>query len=549
MGADMKIGFLGPQGSFSEEAARQLSPEANLILVAYPSIDAVFLAVAQQEAAQGVVPLESLTEGPVTGTLDNLFQHAGQANIVEVIILQLPQAIRQNDLQTGAGGEMKPARPDKVKFAVLGPHYHGRTGNDATSLVIYPHRDRIGLLEDILHIISQEYGLNLSSIHSRPDTKGGFRFFIELEGHLEDEAVSCCLQDLEGKLAADEAEVRIFGAYPRRLFNEPRLGVIGIIGGTGLMGGWFEKFFGGAGYRVFTSGRKTPLTYQQCVEQSDAVIINVPIQHAVGVIRSVGPCFRPGQLLVDNTSIKTQPVAAMLESVPEGVEVLGMHTVFGPSVPELRNQNVLFTHTARSGELAQEFEGIFYKYGARITRTTPEYHDQQMAFHQNLEHFTKIALAEVLRERFGGTEALASYSSPNSRMSMITMGRILNMDPQMVAEIQTYNLQGPGMIEKYLEVVSRLGAALIQGEVEPLRQAMAQNAQRLGGDFLGQMMQTSQEVENLLRELSRAFRRRKEPWGARPGEAQEAGEGGRGERTQKADQGKGTDQDERSEAP
>jgi hypothetical protein len=63
------------------------------------------------------------------------------------------------------------------------------------------------------------------------------------------------------------------------------------------------------------------------------------------------------------------------------------------------------------------------------------------------------------------------------------------------------------------------------------------------------MMQTSQEVENLLRELSRAFRRRKEPWGARPGEVQEAGEGGRGERVQKAYQVKGTDQDERSEAP
>ena len=56
-----------------------------------------------------------------------------------------------------------------------------------------------------------------------------------------------------------------------------------------------------------------------------------------------------------------------------------MHTVFGPAVENLRQQNVIFTRTPASGELAREFEAIFYKYGAKITYTTPEYHDKQMA--------------------------------------------------------------------------------------------------------------------------------------------------------------------------
>jgi len=574
----VKIGFLGPPGSHSEEVARNLSPEANLL--AYPSIDVLFGAVANRSVAQGVIPLESVVEGPVTEALDNLFQYAGQANIVEVVILPIQHAlgslVAQSEIREilsttqafkqcaaylarefpktdllevssatsaieqilqgrlmGAAAigpefafkryglkvvaaNIGDVKHNKVKFAVLGAHFHERTGDDTTSLVIYPHRDRIGLLEDILHIISQDYSLNLSSIHSRPDTKGGFRFYIELEGHLEDQAVASCVEDLERKLAGDEAEVKVFGAYPRSLFNVPRIKVIGIIGGTGLMGSWFVKFFEGAGYRVLTSGRQTPLTYQQCVEESDAVIINVPILHAVKVIRSVGKYFRPGQLVVDNTSIKTQPVAAMLESVPEGVEVLGMHTVFGPSTGALANQNVLFTPTPQSGELAQEFENIFYKYGARITRTTPEYHDQQMAFHQNLEHFSKIALAELMRRRFGGPESLASYSSPNSRMSLITLGRILNLDPQMISEIQSFNTQGPAMIEEYLEVVTRLGRSLIRGDVGELRQSMAESAQRFGEGFLEQMMWTSREIEDYLRELNRTFRKRKESGRTRP---------------------------------
>jgi prephenate dehydrogenase len=555
----MTIGFLGPEGTYTDEAAKQLFPDTKRL--AYPSIDAVFEAVASQAASFGVVPIESLVQGPVTETLDNLFRYAGQVTIGEMLVLPIdhalgglgrpdevrrilskdqalhqcsayiarthPQAtlvetssttaamemivregwrdaaaignasaIRQYGLEILARGIGNPPQ-NKTKFAVLGDRYHAPTGSDATSFVIYPHRDRIGLLQDILHLISRESGLNLSSIHSRPDTKGGFRFYIEVEGHVEDAAVAHCLAAMERALVSDDVEVRVFGAYPRRMFNEPRLHTIGVIGGTGQMGRWFVPFFDRAGYRVLISGRTTPLSYQQCIEQSDAVIFNVPISNTVELVHKLGPYFRPGQLMVDNTSIKTQPVRAMLEVAPEGVEVLGMHTVFGPTVTELRRQNVVFTTTPRSGELAQEFEGIFYKYGATITHTTPEYHDRQMAFHQNLEHFTKVVLAEVLRAQFGAPEMMARYSSPNSRLSLITMGRVLNGDPGLYAEIQTQNLQGPGTIQEYLRVAGEIGRALMDGDAGRFAQAMSQCAEAFGHDFLAHAVDISNAIQRV----------------------------------------------------
>ena len=157
----------------------------------------------------------------------------------------------------------------------------------------------------------------------------------------------------------------------------------------------------------------------------------------------MGRHFRPGQLIADNTSIKTQPVEAMLAAVPEGVEVLGMHTIFGPRVESLRHQNIVFTRTPASGPRAKEFEDVFYKHGATITYTTPQYHDKQMAFHQNLEHFTKVALAQVLHTHFSDPTEMDRYSSPNSRTSLAVMGRILRADPDLYSEIQSYNLQGP----------------------------------------------------------------------------------------------------------
>jgi prephenate dehydrogenase len=555
----MTSGFLGPEGTYTDEATKQLFPQTTR--VAYPSIEAVFEAVASRAISAGVVPIESLVQGPVTETLDNLFRYAGKVIIGDLLVLPIdhalgalgkPEDIRrilskdqalhqcsdyiartypraalvetpsttaamamiarqgwrdaaaignaaalvQYGLEVLARGIGNPPQ-NKTKFAVLGDRYHAPTGTDATSFVIYPHRDRIGLLEDILHLISRESGLNLSSIHSRPDTKGGFRFYIEVEGHVEDPAVAHCLAAMERALVADDTEVRVFGAYPRRMFNEPRLHTIGVIGGTGLMGGWFRPFFEKAGYQVLISGRTTPLTYQQCIEQADAIIINVPISHTLEVIHKVGHFFRPGQLMVDNTSIKTQPVATMLEVAPEGVEVLGMHTVFGPTITELRRQNVIFTTTPQSGELAQEFEGIFYKYGATITHTTPEYHDRQMAFHQNLEHFTKVVLAEVLRSQFGAPEAMTSYSSPNSRLSLITTGRVLKGDPGLYAEIQTQNLQGAGMIQEYLRIAGEIGRALMQGEASHFAHAMSRCAEAFGSDFLAQAVATSNAIQEV----------------------------------------------------
>jgi len=553
----MTIGFLGPAGTYTDEAAQQLFPAD--ARVPYASIDAVFEAVVARAVRYGVVPIESLVQGPVTETLDNLFRYAGRVTIGDMLVLAIdhaigalgkPQEIRRilskdqalhqcsaflahtfpqaalvetpsttaamemivqqgwrdaaaignaaalehYGLEVLARGIGNPPQ-NKTKFAVLGEHHHARTGVDATSFVIYPHRDRIGLLQDILHIISRESGLNISSLHSRPNTNGTYRFYFEVEGHIEDTPVASCLAAVERALASDDVEVRVFGSYPRRMFNEPRIHTIGLLGGTGQMGRWFTPFFEHAGYRVLIAGRTTPLSYQQCIAQSDAVIINVPISNTVELIHKVGHFFRPGQLMVDNTSIKTQPVAAMLEVAPEGVEVLGMHTVFGPTIRELRRQNVIFTTTPRSGELAQEFEGIFYKYGATITHTTPEYHDRQMAFHQNLEHFTKVVLAEVLRAQFGKPEVMATYSSPNSRLSLITMGRVLKGDPQLYAEIQTQNLQGAGMIREYLRIASDIGEALMRGDAERFAQAMSACAEAFGAAFVDHAVATSNAIQ------------------------------------------------------
>jgi prephenate dehydratase len=65
-----RLAYLGPPGTFSEEAALSYAPQAQRI--PFPSIPAVAQAVQAHIAEEGIVPIENSLEGAVNDTLDLL---------------------------------------------------------------------------------------------------------------------------------------------------------------------------------------------------------------------------------------------------------------------------------------------------------------------------------------------------------------------------------------------------------------------------------------------------------------------------------------------
>jgi prephenate dehydrogenase len=88
-----------------------------------------------------------------------------------------------------------------------------------------------------------------------------------------------------------------------------------------------------------------------------------------------------------------------------------------------------------------------------------------------------------------------SYSSPNSRTSLITMGRILRADPDLYREIQSYNLQGPAMIQAYLEAAQALGQALTSGNTQAFKDSMISSATALGEGYLADLFEKSKTLQ------------------------------------------------------
>jgi prephenate dehydratase len=101
---------------------------------------------------------------------------------------------------------------NRTRFVLLGKDKAAPSGEDKTSMVCFIFQDRPGMLLQILQEFAYRY-LNLTKIESRPtkEVLGEYCFFIDCEGHEEDEVVASALKCLDCKLP----RVKLLGSYPR----------------------------------------------------------------------------------------------------------------------------------------------------------------------------------------------------------------------------------------------------------------------------------------------------------------------------------------------
>ncbi|NLZ27776.1 MAG: prephenate dehydratase [Firmicutes bacterium] len=101
---DNFLGFLGPQGTFTEEAALLYNHDRSQYLREYATIDRIIEDVAAGILGQGVVPIENSLEGSVNITLDALVQNEGAYIYQEVLYpvshcLLAPEGTRMDDIE------------------------------------------------------------------------------------------------------------------------------------------------------------------------------------------------------------------------------------------------------------------------------------------------------------------------------------------------------------------------------------------------------------------------------------------------------------------
>jgi len=268
-----RLAFLGPAGTFSEQAALLCDPQAQLL--PFATVAAVAAAVDSGMADEGIMAIENSLEGSVTDTLDMLI-HESALLIRRELVLPIehcllvkpgttadqvttvyshPQALGQcrrflercftrarmeASLSTTAAVEqmmeqdgaaavatMRAAelykaqvlaraiqdnQNNETRFVLVAASDSAATGRDKTSLAFSVPQDRPGSLVDALKEFSDRR-INLTKIESRPTKQelGKYVFLVDLEGHRTDPKVVEALE----RVQALAYFFKVFGSYPR----------------------------------------------------------------------------------------------------------------------------------------------------------------------------------------------------------------------------------------------------------------------------------------------------------------------------------------------
>jgi prephenate dehydrogenase len=211
---------------------------------------------------------------------------------------------------------------------------------------------------------------------------------------------------------------------------------VAVIGGNGQMGRWFTRFFESRNFPVLVADVGTPRTSREVAAAADVVIISVPIPKVTEVAREVAPHLSPDAVLMDLTSVKQRPMAAMMAAFPG--EVVGTHPLFGPGEETIEGHTMVLCQ-GRGERWFHWLQDLLTQAGARVKITTAAEHDRLMAVVQGLAHFILIAFGTVIRDLGVSPEDLEEFSTPTFTTLHNLTRRLLSQDPKLYACIQLQN--------------------------------------------------------------------------------------------------------------
>ncbi len=264
-------------------------------------------------------------------------------------------------------------------------------------------------------------------------------------------------------------------------------GLVLLVGGKGGMGRYFEACFRRAGYRVRILDKENWPDARSLCDGIDLAMIGVPIDVSCQVIRNIGPFIPAKAVLCDITSIKEQPLEAMLKA--HAGPVIGLHPLFGPTTSSLDKQIVVAT-PGRDDDACQWVLDQFATWGAVVVRSDAAEHDDIMGIVQSLRHFATFAFGQFLKRRQISLARTLEFSSPIYRLELGMVGRLFAQDPSLYSEIIFASEQRREMLKDYMTSLCENLEMLEKGDKQ-LFQKEFQKIAEWFGPFSEQAMRES----------------------------------------------------------
>ena len=239
---------------------------------------------------------------------------------------------------------------------------------------------------------------------------------------------------------------------------------------------------------------------KKIVQNSDIIIISVPISSTESVIEELAPFMKDGSLMLDVTSVKEGPSNKMKECLSEGVEYIPTHPVFGPRTTSLKGQIIVLTPIEKGKWYPKVYKFLEDK-GMRIVETTAAHHDEMMGIVQVLTHFSYISTASAIEKLKVDIKDTENYESPIYNLMIDTIARIVSQNPYLTYSIQHENKQGEKIRQALFDSISELKDTLTNEDEEEFVE-IALKATKHMGDIQAALGRSDKAINALTEEYN-----------------------------------------------
>lgn len=248
---------------------------------------------------------------------------------------------------------------------------------------------------------------------------------------------------------------------------ESTVSTIGIIG-NGRFGALIAEIISSRApkisVRIFS--RSVPADGQKFFEFSelsecDVVIPAVPIHAFEGTLRSISPYLRPGMILVDVCSVKIHPKKVIQDLLPEGVQAVLTHPMFGPATYEKSSQSlegltIVLENISCAEDFYESFKTLLVKEKLKVVELDADSHDKMAARFHFVALYTSSVLKELDLER--------SSIDTKSFRQMLEFMEMIGIDRALVRDTYRFNPYAQDQLKRMREVSRELDAFIEEGQ-------------------------------------------------------------------------------------
>ena len=190
-----------------------------------------------------------------------------------------------------------------------------------------------------------------------------------------------------------------------------------------------------------------------CRQQT--VILAVPISAMRDVLKKIRPLLLPGALMIDVCSVKALPVKWMVEILPDDIDILGTHPMFGPdsAAESLKDSKIVLCQERLATPAYNKIKVYLESKGLVVIETTADEHDREIAVSLALTHTIGRALAE-----FGAKPQKIDTEGYKRLLHILEV--VENDTWQLFEDMNRYNPYADGRRDDFVQALGKIGSKL-----------------------------------------------------------------------------------------